>query len=98
MKFSVILKVDEQHIRNVTGENEQSLQDIVESEMGWLNESGITPKRVLQLPNEDNEEEQKLIDDCIHQIEKDINEGDTTALEELLKHIPVEFVKSFLPE
>jgi hypothetical protein len=38
-----------------------------------------------------------IIDYVIDQIELDIQNGDVTALEELLKHIPVEYLQGYLP-
>lgn len=39
-----------------------------------------------------------IIDYVIDQIELDIVNGDITALEELLKHIPIEYLQGYLPE
>ena len=39
-----------------------------------------------------------IIDYVIDQIELDIVNGDITALEELLQHIPIEYLQSYLPE
>jgi|TARA_B100000085_G_scaffold149872_1_gene136253 hypothetical protein len=39
-----------------------------------------------------------IIDKVIEQIRKDLEFGDTTALEELLKFTPEENLKGFLPE
>ena len=39
-----------------------------------------------------------IIDYVIDQIELDIQNGDVTALEELLEHIPVEYLQGYLPE
>jgi len=41
---------------------------------------------------------QETIDKVIAQIQKDISEGDLTALEELLKSIPVKNLEAYLPE
>jgi len=41
---------------------------------------------------------QKLVDDVIENIKKDIADGDVTVLEELLKFIPEEYLKGSLPE
>ena len=39
-----------------------------------------------------------VIDKVIEQIRKDLEFGDTTALEELLRDAPDESLKSYLPE
>ena len=39
-----------------------------------------------------------IIDYVIDQIELDIVNGDITALEELLKHIPTDYLQGYLPE
>lgn len=39
-----------------------------------------------------------LIDLVIRQIQDDVDSGDVTALEELLKRVPVKVLESYLPE
>lgn len=39
-----------------------------------------------------------IIDYVIDQIKLDIENGDITALEELLKHIPIDYLQGYLPE
>jgi hypothetical protein len=39
-----------------------------------------------------------LIDAVIDQIKKDIMDGDITAIDELLKSVPVKNLESYLPE
>jgi hypothetical protein len=39
-----------------------------------------------------------LIDKVLDQIEADIHSGDKTAIEELLKFVPTEYLKAYLPE
>lgn len=41
---------------------------------------------------------QQLIDQVIEQIIKDVTDADVTALEELLKTVPVEALEGFLPD
>jgi len=45
-----------------------------------------------------NMTKQKLIDLVLDQIEYDIDVGDLTAIEELLKYLPKERLKAYLPE
>ena len=40
----------------------------------------------------------KLIDKVLEQIKEDVINGDVTAIEELLKNVPIEIIKSYLPE
>jgi len=44
------------------------------------------------------DEKSKLIDQVLQQISLDIAEGDVTAIEEMLMHLPVEILKGYLPE
>jgi len=39
-----------------------------------------------------------LIDKVVCQMQVDIEEGDTTAIEELLKHVPEAVLEGYLPE
>ena len=43
-------------------------------------------------------EMQELVDKVIGQIQLDIDSGDVTALEELLKRVPTKVLESYLPE
>ncbi len=41
---------------------------------------------------------QELIDKVLETIKADVINGDVTAIEELLKNVPIEILKSYLPE
>lgn len=41
---------------------------------------------------------EKLIDDVIEQIKKDILSGDLTAIDELLRYVPTKNLEAFLSE
>ena len=41
---------------------------------------------------------QECIDKVLEQIKADVINGDVTAIEELLKQVPIEILKSYLPE
>jgi preprotein translocase subunit SecA len=41
---------------------------------------------------------QKLIDRAIEQIKKDVESGDLTAIDELLKYVPAKNLEAFLSE
>ena len=43
-------------------------------------------------------QKQKVIDAVIEQIKQDVHTGDYTAIEELLKALPVKTLQSYLPE
>lgn len=42
--------------------------------------------------------DKKLIDHAIEQIARDIQQGDYTAIEELLTYVPEEYLKGFLSD
>lgn len=44
------------------------------------------------------EADQELVDRVIEEIKRDIENQDVTALDELLKFVPVEYLKGYLPE
>lgn len=46
----------------------------------------------------DEDAKQVLVDEVIEQIKKDIIDFDLTALDELLKFLPVDNLKAYLPE
>jgi hypothetical protein len=50
------------------------------------------------LPDKDEPVKQELIDNVLEQIKNDVNSGDVTAIEELLKRIPIKYLISYLPE
>lgn len=41
---------------------------------------------------------QALIDSVLDQIQQDIANGDLTAIQEMLQHLPTEILQAFLPE
>jgi hypothetical protein len=40
----------------------------------------------------------KLLDQVLEQIQKDVADGDLTAIEEMLRHTPVVALECYLPE
>jgi len=46
----------------------------------------------------DEEQKQSIVDQCIEQIKKDLEMGDETAIDELLKFVPDENLIGFLPD
>jgi len=46
----------------------------------------------------DEEQKQRIVDQCIEQIKQDLKYGDETAIDELLKFVPDEKLIGFLPD
>ena len=95
MKYVITVSADEGDLKEATGMEDTSVEGMIENECGWLSQSGIGTQTVLQLPED---EDQSLVDEVIEHIKKDIIDGDLTVLDELLKFIPVEYLKGSLPE
>ena len=95
MKYTIIVSADEETLRDICEDQESSIEGLIEREAGWMSGSGIGTHDVLQLPTD---EDQPLVDKVIEDIRKQFNEGDVTVLDELLKFIPVEYLKGSLPE
>ena len=49
-------------------------------------------------PDSDTSDDQQVIDKVLAQIQADIDSGDLTSIEELLKAVPLENLKEYLPE
>lgn len=87
---------------NITEEDYYTLLDddkvLIESLMGI----GYGIHEICEVPFDDFYDEQKptqeLIDEVLFQIKVDIAEGDLTALDEMLKAMPVQRLVSYLPE
>ena len=52
---------------------------------------------LIQLINADNNKE-NLLENVINQIKEDLNDGDTTAIHELLQYVNSSNLKAYLPE
>jgi nucleoid-associated protein YejK len=46
----------------------------------------------------DEKQKQSIVDQVIEQIKKDLQMGDETAIDELLKFVPDEYLIGFLPD
>jgi len=86
---------DEDQLKAVTGEEDLSIEGMVEQESAWLSDSGIGAGDCLELPSEND---QPLIDKALERIKEDVEAGDLTAIDELLKFIPKQYLEGFLPE
>ena len=65
----------------------------------WNNDDVVIAfRRWIENNSTPEPDKQPLIDACIEQIKKDINDGDLTALDELLSKMPWENLKFYLPE
>lgn len=95
MKYVIIVSANEEDLKTATGMEDTSVEGMIENECGWLSQSGIVTHNVQQLPED---EDQALVDEVIEDIRKQFQEGDITVLDELLKFIPVKYLKGSLPE
>ena len=95
MKYIITVSADEIDLKDATGMEDTSVEGMIENECGWLSQSGIGTHNVQQLPED---EDQPLVDEVIEDIRKQFQEGDITVLDELLKFIPIEYLKGSLPE
>jgi hypothetical protein len=74
----------------------------VGAELGFIN---IRTKKftgntvcLVELHKEAEKIMDKLVDDCIERIKEDVEIGDVTAIDELLRFVPIEYLEGFLPE
>jgi len=95
MQYAIIVSANEEDLKDATGMEDTSVEGMIENEAGWMSQSGIGTHGVLQLPTD---EDQPLVDEVIEDIRKQFQEGDITVLDELLKFIPVQYLKGSLPE
>lgn len=95
MKYSIIVSADEETLRETCEDQESSIEGLIERESGWMSGSGIGAHDVLRLPTDDD---QPLVDEVIEDIRKQFQDGDLTVLDELLKFIPVQYLRGSLPE
>jgi hypothetical protein len=95
MQYAIIVSANEEDLKEATGMEDTSVEGMIENEAGWMSQSGIGTHDVLQLPTD---EDQPLVDEVIEDIRKQFQEGDITVLDELLKFIPVQYLKGSLPE
>ena len=58
MDFLIKISVDEDTIRSVTGDDETSIEGLVEQELGWVEQSGISYYSIEQISDDDEEEEE----------------------------------------
>ena len=52
-KFKLTIEVDEEQLRGATGDNESSVEFLVEQEMGWVSQSGISVVDMEEIPDDD---------------------------------------------
>lgn len=45
-----------------------------------------------------HDSKQRLIDACLEQIKSDVENGDMTAIEELIRELPTDSLVNYLPE
>jgi hypothetical protein len=70
--------------------------------LAFLQDGGYILVNLCEVPLDDFYDEgkasQELIDEVIEEIKRDISSGDLTALDELLKAIPLSYLNGYLPE
>ncbi len=53
-KFTLTIEVDEAQLRGATGDNESSVEFLVNQEMGWVVQSGISVIDMEEVPDYDD--------------------------------------------
>jgi len=100
MKYAIYVDVDTSQLKEAVTDTQGedcglSNKDAIEREMSWVEQSGIFTPNAQQMPTE---QDQELVDKCLERIKQDIEAGDLTAIDELLKFIPKKYLEGFLPE
>jgi len=95
MKYYLEVYPDKDQLKESSGLEDTSIEGMVEHEANWISQSGVGIGSCMVLPTDDD---QSLVDKVIKHIKKDIEMGDLTAIDELLKFIPVAYLEGFLPE
>jgi hypothetical protein len=93
--YYILVSADEQALRDSSGLEDTSICGMIEHEANWISQSGVGVHDVFELPTDDDQE---LVDKVIEEIKRDVYSGDLTAIDELLKFIPVQYLKGYLPE
>lgn len=63
-----------------------------------MSEFTATPAQQAKVAELMSERDQDLIDRVLIQIQEDIENGDVTAIEEMLYHVPIQHLEAFLSE
>lgn len=95
MKFYLEVYPDKDQLIEAVGEEDLSIEEMVTREAVWMQGSGIGAGDCMRVPDEND---QPLIDKVLNRIKEDIDAGDLTAIDELLKFVPVQFLEGYLPE
>jgi len=90
----VIERFDEEADNDPTGNMQLWIENLLYS----IEVKQIIPATYHSSNRKPTDDDQELVDKVIEQIKKDIAQGDTTVLDELLKFIPIEYLKGSLPE
>lgn len=64
MNFIVKISVDEDTLRSITNDDETSIEGLVEQELGWVKQSGISCYSIEQIDDDDEDEEELDWSDC----------------------------------
>ena len=95
MKYYLEVYPDEEQLQEAVGNDETSIEGMVEQEAGWLSASGIGAGDCMRVAGDDDQE---LVDKVIEDIRKQFQEGDLTVLDEMLKQLPIQCLEATLPE
>ena len=63
-----------------------------------MSEHTATPAHQAKVADLMSERDQDLVDRVLIQIQEDIENGDVTAIEEMLYHVPIRHLEAFLSE
>lgn len=77
------------------------MMDNDEMLINFISDGGYGIEEICEVPLDDfnlDKPSEELVDLVLEQIKKDISIGDLTALDELVKYIPVRYLMGYLPE
>ena len=90
----VIKRFDEEAYNDPTGDLLLWIENLLYS----IEVKQIVPAKYHSSNRKPTDDDQELVDKVIEEIKKDIAQGDTTVLDELLKFTPIEYLKGSLPD
>ena len=87
--------------RTIVEEEFYEMMDNDELLINFISDGGYGIEEICEVPLDDfklDEPSEELVDAVLEQIKKDIASGDLTALDELVRFIPLNYLMGFLPE
>lgn len=110
-KKIILVLVDETQLINSAENSEnQSVDDLIRSEMGWVAQSGILIEEVIDFPEDGEDNELKipdsesatirrnLVNDVVRQIKEDLEYCENNIIWDLIASIPSQKLIEYLPE